>query len=90
MIGNGILPERIIQGGIGDIAIENPCARDRDGADFWFASAILPPYQRLTKYNGELIPRPCLEGISTGQFSGALAALLGRTDRSSPPPWSAA
>src|SRR4029077_15973441 len=42
-----------------------------------FSSAILPPYLRKTKSIEELIPWLYLKGVSTGDFSEALAALLG-------------
>ena len=41
------------------------------------SSAILPPYLRKTKSIEELIPWLYLKGISTGDFSEALAAILG-------------
>jgi len=42
-----------------------------------FTSSILPPYLRKTKSIEELIPWLYLKGISTGDFSDALAALVG-------------
>jgi len=42
-----------------------------------FTSAILPPYLRKTKSVEELLPWLYLKGVSTGDFSEALAALLG-------------
>ena len=77
VIRNGYLPERTIQSGIGDIAIKAPRVRDRSGSGVRFTSAILPPYLRRTKSIEELIPWLYLKGISTGEFSEALAALLG-------------
>ena len=77
VIRNGYLPERTIQSGIGDIAIKAPRVRDCSGSGIRFTSAILPPYLRRTKSIEELIPWLYLKGISTGDFSEALAALLG-------------
>ena len=77
VIRNGYLPERTIQSGIGDIAVKAPRVRDRGGSGIRFTSAILPPYLRRTKSIEELIPWLYLKGISTGDFSEALAALLG-------------
>ncbi len=77
VIRNGYLPERTIQSGIGDIAVKTPRVRDRSGSGIRFTSAILPPYLRRTKSIEELIPWLYLKGISTGDFSEALAALLG-------------
>ena len=42
-----------------------------------FTSAILPPYLRRTRSLEELLPWLYLKGITTGDFSEALAALLG-------------
>ena len=47
------------------------------GAAQHFTSEILPPYLRRTKSIEELIPWLYLKGISTGEFSEALTALLG-------------
>ena len=77
VIRNGYLPERTIQTGIGDIAVKAPRVRDRSGSGLRFTSTILPPYLRRTKSIEELIPWLYLKGISTGDFSEALAALLG-------------
>ena len=77
VIRNGYLPERTIQTGIGDIAVKAPRVRDRSGSGIRFTSAIPPPYLRRTKSIEELIPWLYLKGISTGDFSEALAALLG-------------
>ena len=50
---------------------------DEQGRRFRFTSQILPPYLRRTKSVEELIPWLYLKGISTGDFSEALEALLG-------------
>jgi transposase-like protein len=77
LVRNGFLPERTIQTGIGDVPVKAPRVRDRAG-QLRFASSILPPYLRRTKTIEELLPWLYLKGISTGGFSEALAALLGR------------
>ena len=77
VVRNGYLPARTIQTGIGDIGVKAPRVRDRAGA-VRFSSAILPPYLRRTKTIEELLPWLYLKGISTGDFSEALASLLGR------------
>ena len=48
-----------------------------EAAGAFSSSEILPPYLRKTKSVEELIPWLYLKGISTGDFSEALAALLG-------------
>jgi transposase-like protein len=79
---NGYLPEREIQTGIGPVPVKVPRARDRqaDGHSepIRFKSSLLPPYLRKTKSMEELIPWLYLKGISTGDFSEALAALVGK------------
>ncbi|BCT67384.1 IS256 family transposase ISCysp27 [Nitrosospira sp. NRS527] len=76
MVRNGYLPERTIQTGLGEVGIEAPRVRDR-ASKIWFTSAILPSYLRRTKTMEELLPWLYLKGISTGDFSEALASLLG-------------
>lgn len=77
---NGYLPERTIQTGIGDIAVKAPRVADRRkiGAKVKFTSSILPPYLKRTKSIEELLPWLYLKGVSTGDFSEALTALLGK------------
>src|ERR1700722_796596 len=79
VVRNGHLPERTIQTGIGPIEVQQPRARDRRPAEQReaFTSAILPPYLRKTKSLEGLIPWLYLKGVSTGDFSEALQALLG-------------
>jgi len=80
VIRNGYLPEREIQTGIGQVAARVPRSRDRhtEGKPIRFRSTLLPPYLRRTRSIEELLPWLYLKGISTGDFSESLAALLGR------------
>jgi transposase-like protein len=81
VVRNGYGPERKIQTGIGEIMVRAPKVADRRKqapAKVRFASTILPPYLRRTKSIEELLPWLYLKGISTGDFSEALAALLGK------------
>ena len=61
------------------MAVKVPRVRDRapDGDGLKFTSTILPPYLRRAKSIEELLPWLYLKGISSGDFSEALAALLG-------------
>lgn len=61
------------------VAVKVPRVRDRapDGDGLKFTSTILPPYLRRAKSIEELLPWLYLKGISSGDFSEALAALLG-------------
>src|SRR6478609_4660154 len=79
VVRNGHLPERSIQTGIGPIEVQQPRVRDRRPADQReaFTSAILPPYLRKTRSLEGLLPWLYLKGISTGDFSEALQAILG-------------
>lgn len=81
VVRNGHKDERQIQTGIGPVAIRQPRVDDRrvdaEGHRIRFTSSILPPYLRRTQSLEELIPWLYLKGISTGEFSEALAALLG-------------
>jgi putative transposase len=79
LVRNGFLPQRTILTGIGAVEVRQPRVQDRRPASQRekFNSAILPPYLRKTKSIEELIPWLYLKGISTGDFSEALAAILG-------------
>jgi transposase-like protein len=79
VVRNGYLPERKVQTGVGDVAVKKPRVRDRRPAEEreQFESSILPRYLRRTKSMEELLPWLYLKGVSTGDFSEALNALLG-------------
>ena len=79
VVRNGHLPERAIQTGIGAVEVQQPRVRDRRPADQReaFTSAILPPYLRKTRSLEGLLPWLYLKGVSTGDFSEALQAILG-------------
>ncbi len=81
VVRNGYAPERELQTGLGALAVKQPRVNDKrvddEGNRLRFTSQILPPYLRKTKSIEELIPWLYLRGISTGDFSQALAALLG-------------
>lgn len=79
VIRNGYLPEREILTGIGPVAVQAPRVRDRRPVEQreQFRSKILPRYLRKAQSVEELLPWLYLKGISTGDMSEALAALLG-------------
>ena len=57
--------------------------RDREAAAadpgrIRFSPSILPPYMRRSKSIETLLPILYLKGVSTGDFSEALSALLGK------------
>lgn len=86
IVRNGHMPTRSIVTGVGAVAVTQPRVHDRrpegvignDGQPVErFRSKILPPYLRKTKSMEELIPWLYLKGVSTGDFTEALQALLG-------------
>jgi len=79
VVRNGYLPPRDILTGLGPVEVHQPRVRDRRPPEVreTFASALLPPYLRKTKSVEELVPWLYLKGVSTGDFSEALAALFG-------------
>jgi transposase-like protein len=83
VVRHGHLPEREVMTGIGVVAVRQPRVRDRevaagDPGRIRFSPSILPPYMRRSKSIETLLPILYLKGISTGDFSEALGALLGR------------
>jgi len=85
---NGHHPERTIQTGIGGVPVRGRRVRDQrtipKAERIVFTSQILPRYLRRSKSLEELIPWLYLKGISTGDFSEALQALVGSSAGLSP------
>ena len=86
VVRNGRLPKREIVTGVGPVEVTQPRVHDRRGPGALdehgrpvepFRSKILPPYLRKTRSVEELIPWLYLKGISTGDFTESLQALLG-------------
>lgn len=79
VVRNGYLPQRTITTGVGPVEVQQPRVLDRRRGEEAepFSSKILPPYLRKTKSLEELIPWLYLKGVSTGDFSEALQALVG-------------
>ena len=76
IVRNGYSPERDIISGAGPLNIKQPRVRDRK-SETRFSSRILPPFMRRVPSVDALIPVLYLKGISTGDFSEALEAILG-------------
>jgi transposase-like protein len=76
VVRHGFLPERSLLTGIGPVRVKQPRVRDKR-AGIAFTSAILPRYMRRVPSLDNLIPTLYLKGISTGDFTGALEAILG-------------
>jgi len=68
--------ERTVRMGAGSVPIRAPRVNDRR-PDQRFTSQILPPYLRRSPRLEEALPVLYLRGLSTGDFSEALEALLG-------------
>jgi transposase-like protein len=68
--------ERTVQMGAGSVNIRAPRVDDRR-PEYRFASGLLPPYMRRSPRLEEAVPVLYLKGLSTGDFSEALEALLG-------------
>lgn len=77
VVRNGNQPARDIQTGIGPVTVQMPKVRSKDGEPVTFRSALVPPYVRKTKSLEAALPWLYLKGISTGEMSNALEALVG-------------
>ncbi|HAR94571.1 MAG TPA: IS256 family transposase [Deltaproteobacteria bacterium] len=76
VVRHGSLPERDLLTSVGPLRVKQPRVRDkREGVSF--TSTILPRYMRRTPSLDNLIPTLYLKGISTGDFTEALEAILG-------------
>ena len=76
VVRHGFLPERDLLTGIGPLSIKQPRVRDKRKGEA-FTSDILPRYMRRVPSLDNLIPTLYLKGISTGDFTEALEAILG-------------
>jgi putative transposase len=75
VVRNGHLPQREVVTGVGPIEVRQPRLRHRDGGSF--TSQILPKYMRRVPSIDALVPALYLKGISTGDFTQVLSAILG-------------
>lgn len=77
VVRNGYQPERNILTAVGPVAVRVPKVRDRSRSGIKFNSQLVPPYVRKTPRISAALPWLYLKGISTGDMSEALHALLG-------------
>ena len=78
VVRNGHLPQRELVTGIGPLKIHQPRVDDRAlMEEERFSSQILPRYLRRVASVDNLIPLLYLKGVSSGDMSEALAAILG-------------
>ena len=83
VVRHGHGPERLLQTGIGPVAVQRVKLRDRAAGEagaerIRFTSAILPRWARRTRSLDALLPVLYLRGVSMGDFQEALGALLGK------------
>ena len=81
VVRNGFNRARKIVTGAGQLKVRTPRVDDRILEKFdepRFKSSLVPPYLRRTKNIEELVPLLYLKGISTGDFTEALEAILGK------------
>src|SRR5215218_10206461 len=83
VVRHGHAPERLVQTGIGPVAVRRAKLRDRGageggGERIRFTSATLPRWARRTRSLDALLPVLYLRGVSMGDFQEALGALLGK------------
>jgi transposase-like protein len=82
VVRHGHGPERLVQTGIGSVAVQRVKLRDRGAGELGerirFTSSILPRWSRRTRSLDALLPILYLRGVSMGDFQEALGALLGR------------
>jgi len=77
IVRNGYLPERSILTAVGPVPVKVPKVRDRNGLGVRFNSNLVPSYIRKSTRMTAAIPWPYLKGISTGDMSETLCALIG-------------
>jgi transposase-like protein len=77
IVRNGYQPERNILTSVGPVEVRVPKVRDRSKSGIKFNSQLVPPYVRKTPRIAAALPWLYLKGISTGDMSEALQALLG-------------
>lgn len=79
VVRNGFAQPRTVVTGAGPLPVTMPRVHDRRPEDQRqrFTSAILPPYLRKAPNVAQLIPWLYLKGVSTGDFTEALQALVG-------------
>ena len=82
LVRHGHGPERVIQTGIGPVAVQRVKVRDRAPGPaserIRFSSALLPRWARRTTSLDALLPILYLRGVSAGDFQEALGVLLGQ------------
>ena len=69
VVRNGYLPERMIQTGLGDIAIKVPKVRDRSAQGVKFNSALVPPCVRVVVHQSMPLKLPFSESEIRNRYA---------------------
>ena len=77
VVRNGYLPERHVTTAVGDVAVEVPRIRSRDGEVVNFASSMIPRYLRRSQSISAWAAYAYLKGISEADVASALEVVLG-------------
>jgi putative transposase len=81
VVRNGYLPERTITTAVGDVSVEVPRIRSRDGEPVSFASSMIPKYLRRSSSISAWAAYAYLKGISEGDVASVLEVVLGEGAR---------
>ena len=84
VVRNGYLPERMITTVVGDVAVEVPRVRSRDGEPVSFASSMMPKYLRRSSSISAWASFAYLKGISEGDVASVLEVVLGEGEEAHP------
>ena len=77
VVRNGYLPERLLTTAVGDVAVEVPRIRSRDGEPVNFASSMIPRYLRRSVSISAWAAYAYLKGISERDVASVLEVVLG-------------
>jgi transposase-like protein len=77
VVRNGYLPERDLTTAVGDVTVEVPRIRARDGEPVNFASSMVPKYLRRSTSIDAWAAFTYLKGISEADVAGVLGVILG-------------
>jgi putative transposase len=77
VVRNGYLPGRLVTTAVGDVAVEVPRIRSRDGDSVNFASSMIPRYLRRSASISAWAAYAYLKGISERDVASVLEVVLG-------------
>ena len=77
VVRNGYLPGRLVTTAVGDVAVEVPRIRSRDGESVNFASSMIPRYLRRSLSISAWAAYAYLKGISERDVASVLEVVLG-------------